>query len=124
MSFHFTPQTKPDAEYEIWRATWKPPQTKLTALPGFAIIEFSPYGSRGAILTPEEASNNAMVVHDGYEPKAGRPRFSNPDGSGHLPQGTEVIYVGTEGTAFQVESRTFMRVPRAEIEMYVPKEAA
>lgn len=121
MGYKFSQLTKPDEEYENWRANWQPPKTKLLALPGSAIIEFSPYGTRGAVLTPEEASNNAMVVHDGYEPIQGRPMFPNPDGSGHLPQGTEVIYIGTAGTAILLEGRVFMRVPRAEIEMYVPK---
>jgi hypothetical protein len=114
MAFKFSTEIAPDAEYEQWKANWQPPARPLKAIFGFAIVEFSPYGNRGAIFTPEEASNNAMVVSDGNE--------GQPTREGFLPQGTEVIYVGTAGSSFTLGDRTFMRVPRAEIEMYVPKE--
>lgn len=116
MSFQFTAAATPDAEYENWIANWKPPTPCPKALPGWAILEFSPYGSRGAIFTPEEASNNAMVVSDGNQIR--------PTREGFLPQGTEVVYVGTAGSSFLIGERVFMRVPRAEIEMYVPRKGA
>lgn len=112
----FTAADKPDAEYEAWIAGWRPPEPRPRALPGWAILEFAPYGTRGRILTPEEASNNAMMVSDGYELRGHR--------EGFVPCGTEVIYTGTEGNAFQLGGRTFMRVPKAEVEMYVPKKEA
>lgn len=120
MSLTFTAAATPDTAYEAWRANWTPPEPRPMALPGWALIEFSPYGNRGAIFTPEEASNNAIIVSDGYEPRAGREAFF--DAEGWLECGTEVIYVGTAGTAIQYGGRTLMRVPRKEIEMYVPKE--
>lgn len=111
----FTEAATPDCAYERFIAEWQPPKVPLIALPGWAIIEFAPYGNRGAIFQPEDASNNAMVVSDGS--------VNRYIAEGFLPQGTEVIYVGTQGTAFEREGRQFMRVPRNEIEMYIPKEA-
>lgn len=111
----FTAAAKPDAAYETWVKTWKPPPIRWQALPGWAIIEFSPFGNRGALFQPEEASNNAMVIADG-----------NAHGSreGYLLPGTEVIYTGLEGEKISYGSRVFQRVPRAKIEAMVPKEKA
>lgn len=111
----FTEAATPDCAYERFIAEWKPPQTPIIAMPNWAIIEFAPYGNRGRIFQPEDASNNAVVVSDGW--------VNRYHAEGFLPQGTEVVYTGTQGTAFEREGRHFMRVPRAEIEMYIPKEA-
>lgn len=111
----FTTLTKPDAEYEAWRAGWTPPHPRPRALPGKVIVEFGPFGTRGSIICPEEASNNAMVVSDGYEGRY------HPEG--YLPCGTEIVYTGTEGESFRLQGRTFMVVPKPEIEMHVLKDS-
>jgi len=112
----YTLGTKPDGAYETWRDTWTPPLPRPVALPGKAIVEFSPFGTRGTLWTPERASNNAMVVSDGYE--------GRPSREGFLPCGTEICYTGTEGTFFTYEGRRLCAVPKAEVEMYFPKEDA
>lgn len=123
MSIQFTAEAPaPDCAYEQFIANWQPPATPIHALPGWAIIEFAPFGNRGTIFQPEEASNNAMVVHDGYDPVAGRAHFGHCEG--FLKAGTEVIYTGTQGTKIEWEGRKFMRVPKREIELYVPKKEA
>lgn len=114
--YDYTLGAAPDEHYEKWKREWQPPVPRPRALPGKVIVEFSPYAHRGVLWTPEKASNNAMVISDGYEDRFHR--------EGFIPCGTEIGYTGTEGDAFQYQGRTLMVVPKAEIEMYFPKEAA
>lgn len=120
MGFKFSAAPTPDYEYEEAQKNWTPPSPRLVALPGFIILEELPSGSRGAIFEPEEATNNFKVIHDGYEPREGRPAFGNPDGSGYLPCGVEAIYTGSEDLPrFQHSGRTYLRVPREFVELVV-----
>lgn len=111
---NFPKGTSPDAEYEHWRETWSPPAKPVTALPGWAIVEFGPIANRGTIIHPTAVSYNAMVVSDGNQQRAHR--------EGYLPTGTEIIFLGGDTSHFEVEGRNFHRVKRSKIEMYIPKE--
>jgi len=106
--------SKPDEAYEKWKSNWIPPVPRPKAIPGFVIVEFAPFGNRGDLWRPEEASNNAMVVCDGYE--------FRPHRFGYLPAGTEVIYTGTSGDNFEFQGRTLCRLPKAELEIMVENE--
>lgn len=116
MKHDYTLSEKPDGAYETWRDTWKPPVPRPMALPGKLIVEFSPYGIRGTIWTPERASNNAMVVSDGYENGGSR--------EGFLPPGVEIGYTGTDGDFFKYHGRRLCVIPKEQVEMYFPREAA
>ncbi len=106
--------TRPDEAYEAWKANWKPPQVRPKALPGKVIVEFAPFGNRGDLWRPEQASNNAIVVCDGYEFQAHR--------EGYLPMGTEIIYTGTDGVGFAYEDRTLFVLPKKDVEMMVENQ--
>jgi hypothetical protein len=112
----FPAGTQADGQYESWKANWQPPKQKPRALPGFVILEFSPFGTPGVIIRPEQASNNAFVVSDGYEGRHHR--------EGFLTTGMEVAYTGTGGDNFTWEERTFCRVKKEDVELYFPKEQA
>lgn len=105
-----------DAEYEEWRANWTPPAQPISALPGFAIVEFGPIANRGPIICPNGVSYNAMIVSDGNTLRASR--------EGFLPVGTEIVYLGDGAVPLEVLGRTLHRVPRRQIEIYIPKEEA
>lgn len=112
----FSQAVAPDSEYHDWKNKWTPPEPRPRAIPGYVIVEFSPFGTPGPIYRPEGASNNAFVVADGYE---GRPHRE-----GYLPVGMEVAYTGTDGDNFTYQGRVLCRVKRDELEMFFPKEAA
>lgn len=116
MSMNFPTGNIADEAYEMWRENWSPPQTPVTALPGFAIVEFSPVGNRGRIIRPNAISYNAMIVSDGNRQRANR--------EGFLPVGTEIVFFGTGAWSFEIEGRTLHRVKRSEVEIYIPKENA
>lgn len=103
-----------DAEYEQWRKNWTLPKTAIKALPGFAIVEFSPIGNRGTIICPNPISYNAMMVNDGNLQRASR--------RGYIPTGTEIMFFGSGLGSFEIEGRTFHRIERSKVELYVPKE--
>ncbi len=105
-----------DQEYTDWKANWQPPKVRPKALPGYVILEFSPFGTPGAIIRPEMASNNAFVVSDGWEGRFHR--------EGFIHSGTEVAYTGTGGDNFTWEDRIFCRVKKDDVELYFPKEQA
>lgn len=108
----------PEAQkpYENWRANWQPPLPRPMAMPGKLMVEFAPHAQHGALWTPEKESSNAMVVSDGHELRPGR--------EGYIPAGTEICYTGKEGTYFERDGRRLCVIPKAGVEMIIPREEA
>lgn len=116
----FTAAERPDQAFEDFVDNWTPPNPRPIALPGRIIVEFAPAGNRGAIFLPEGQRNNAMVVSDGYEPS--ERNVSRGHREGYLPCGTQVVYTGPEGTNITYQGRVLTVLPKAKVELYVPKE--
>lgn len=109
MRTKFATEETPIAAYENWKKNWKPPVPRPIAMRGMVLVEFAPSSNSGTIFMPEEESNNAMVICDGYE--------GIPNRYGHLQPGTEICYTGVEGEIFEYQGRKITRLKKQDIEM-------